>query len=289
MSIVSVIHNPASGGAVDGDDLRAAFDEHADGHRVGWIPTTPDDPGVGQARTAVADGSEVVVAVGGDGTVRAVAESVAGSSAELGIVPLGTGNLLATNLGLAAGLDAVPRALSAPARTLDTAVVNGERFAVMAGVGFDALMIRDAADGTKRRVGSIAYVVSGVRHVPARLVRARVRVDGDEVFRGRTAMILVGNCGRVTGGLEVFPDAEPDDGLLDVAVLTATRLRDWVTIAHRLVRGRPQPDDLVRRYRGAEVDVELDEPVAYELDGEDRDPTDQLRFEVEPGSLKVRC
>lgn len=289
MSVATVIYNPASGSAADADRLREEFDAHANGHRLRWAPTTADDPGYGQTSDAVEQGSETVIACGGDGTVRAVVERLAGTPTALGIVPLGTGNLLATNLDLRPGFEAIPTALSASTTTLDVGVVNDERFAVMAGVGFDAMMIRDANPAVKRRLGSVAYVVSGARNVPARLVGATIRVDGEEVWSGRTAMVLVGNCGAVTGGLPVFPDARPDDGVLDVAILTAERARDWVAVMWRLIRRRPQPDRLVRRFRGGEVDVELDRPMAYELDGEDREPARRLTFRVEPRALQVRC
>lgn len=291
---VTVVVNPASGSATDEDALRAAFDEacNANGSAlstVEWSPTTPDDPGLGQSRRAVEHGHGTVVACGGDGTVRAAIESLAGSSTALGIVPLGTGNLLASNLGIPDGLEAVATAVGGTMRPLDIATVNGERFAVMAGVGFDATMIRDADATVKRRFGSVAYVSAAIRNLPARTMRATVDVDGRRLFSGRTVMVLVGNCGSVTGGLEVFPDARPDDGVLDVAVLGAERLRDWVGVLWRLVRGRPQRPDLVRRFTGRDVDVRLDAPAPYELDGEHRPDVDQLTFGIEPGALEVRC
>lgn len=289
MSHVTVIYNPASGSSVDPDELRDAIGEHAAGHRIRWSPTSADDPGIGQARDAAELGCDTVIACGGDGTVRAVAEGLAGRRVALGVVPLGTGNLLASNLGVPDGLDALPVALSGGGRTLDVGSVNDERFTVMAGVGFDAMMIRDANPEVKRRLGTAAYVVSALRNVPAQIVRATLGVDGTEVWSGRTAMVLVGNCGSVTGGLEVFPDADPADGVLDVAVLTAERFRDWARVTWRLVRRRPQPPELVQRFRGTDVVVSLDRPMAYELDGEDRDPTDRLHFTVEPSALEVRC
>ena len=109
------------------------------------------------------------------------------------------------------------------------------------------------------------------------------------MFSGRTAMVLVGNLGEVTGGLEVFPDAVADDGRLDVAILTPGGWRDWITVLSNLVRGRPQPPDLVHRASGSSVEVRLARPTAWELDGEDRDPTDRLSFAVEPLALEVRC
>ena len=289
MSAVTVIYNPESGSATTVDDLRDAFGPHEGSHRIRWSPTTADDPGPGQAVEAIERGAETVVVCGGDGTVRAVAETLAGTSTALGVVPLGTGNLLAENLSIPVGLDAVPVALSSSTTTLDVGVVNDETFLVMAGVGFDAAMIRDADADVKRRFGSIAYLISGARNLPAQIVRASVEVDGRPVWSGRTAMVLVGNCGAVTGGLEVFPDASPHDGRLEVAVLTAERLRDWLTIGWRLVRRMEQPANLVERFTGTSITVVLDEPTPYELDGEDRAETSRLEFGIEPAALEVRC
>ena len=279
-----VIFNPVSGSGADEDELRAAFEPYD----VEFSPTTEDDPGNGRAERAVKAGASRVIACGGDGTVRAVLESVAGSDATLGVVPLGTGNLLASNLGVPTGLDAVPAAVDGPTRRLDVATVNGERFAVMAGVGFDAAMIRDAAPAIKKRFGSVAYVFSAVRNVPAKLTVATLDVDGERVWAGRTAMVLVGNCSTVTGGLEVFPDGKPDDGVLDIAVLSAKKLRDWGSVFWRLLRSKPQRPDLVARFTGTSVRVTMVHPMPYELDGEDRDPTTQLEFAIEPDSLTVR-
>lgn len=289
MSTATVIYNSASGSSVSVEDLRAAFGAVENGHRLRWSPTTEDDPGPGQAREAIERQCDTVVACGGDGTVRAVAGELAGSSTALGVVPLGTGNLLAVNLDIPVGLDAVPTALSAKTRTMDVGEVNGEVFLVMAGVGFDAAMIRDADPKVKRRFGSLAYVISGIKNVPAKIVRATLTIDGEQVWKGRTAMVLVGNCGAVTGGLPVFPDASPNDGVLDVAVLTAESLLDWVTLMWRLVRRKARHAENVRRFTGREIMVELDESVPYELDGEDRDPTRRLEFSVRPNALEVRC
>jgi diacylglycerol kinase (ATP) len=279
-----VIHNPASGSGTDEDELVAAFERYD----VEFSPTTEDDPGIGQAKRAVEAGADDVIACGGDGTVRAVLQGVAGSEATLGVVPLGTGNLLASNLDVPTGLDAVPIAIDGPTRRLDVGTVNGERFAVMAGVGFDAAMIRDAAPAIKRRFGSIAYVFSAVRNVPAKLTRATVEVDRTQVWSGRTAMVLVGNCSTVTGGLDVFPDGRPDDGVLDIAVLSAKKLSDWTSVFWRLLRNKPQRHELVARFTGTTVRVTMATAMPYELDGEDRPPATQLDFGIEPQSLIVR-
>lgn len=285
----AIIANEASGSSLDDGELRASFDAvDAD---TSWLPTSEESPGTEQARQAVDDGADVVVACGGDGTVRAVLEGVAGSDTVLSIVPLGTGNLLASNLGLPKGLEAVPLTAGDHTRTLDVGIVNGERFAVMAGAGLDAAMVGDADPDLKRRVGTVAYVLAALGHLRglrSRMFRAEITVDGEAGWSGRTVMVLVGNCGTVSGGLEVFPDAEPDDGVLDVAVLTASRLREWGSVLWRLVWSKPQRPELVTRRRGRHVQVRFDRPVRYELDGEVRPAARELDVSVEPQALVVR-
>ena len=286
-----VINNPESGGAAGEDEIRAAIDDDAAAADwdVEFSPTTEDDPGPGQAKRAVESGADRVIVAGGDGTVRAVLEGVAGSDVELAVLPLGTGNLLASNLEIDTGLDAVPTALGASTRRLDVAEVNGETFAVMAGMGFDAEMIRDADSDTKERFGSIAYVISAARHVRRNRFPATLTVDGRQVWSGSAAMILVGNCGSVTGGLSVFPDADPHDGRLDVAVLSVRTLREWTSVLVRLLTQRDQRPDLVERWTAESVVVESQRDEPYELDGEDRPPTRRLDFSIRPDSLTVVC
>lgn len=282
MRRVVAIWNPASGSAPDEAEL-----QHALGADVELVETTEDDPGAGQTHAAVDAGASIVVACGGDGTVRACLAPLAGTNTSLGIVPLGTGNLLASNLSIEAGLAAVSGVGQGAQRTIDLGRVNGEAFAVMAGSGFDALMIRDADDTVKSWLGTVAYVVSGAKHLRADLVRTKVAVDGEDWFDGRTTMVLVGNFSKISGGLEVFPDAEPDDGLLDVTVMSASSLREWASIFWRLLRGRDQRLDLARRATGRHIVVEHDSARAYELDGEDRDPAARLEFEIEPAAITL--
>ncbi|HQZ33995.1 MAG TPA: diacylglycerol kinase family protein [Ilumatobacteraceae bacterium] len=279
---IVAIWNPSSGSAPEESMLRDAL-----GGAVELVETTKDDPGGGQTEHAVKNGAEIVVACGGDGTVRACLAPLSRTATALGIVPLGTGNLLAGNLGIPTGLDACEGVGHGAERHIDLGRVNGETFAVMAGSGFDALMIRDANKKLKSIIGTAAYVLSAAKNLRAARVFTRVAVDGDKWFEGRSTMVLVGNFGEVSAGLEVFPDAEPDDGKLDVAVMSASTVREWASILWRLVRGRPQRIDLARRTQGSSIVVEHDTPRPYELDGEDRDPTTRLEFSIEPGALII--
>lgn len=278
----TVIFNPVAGSAPGEDELRAEL-----GDDVLLVPTTEDDPGTGQAADAVADGADLVAACGGDGTVRAVLEAVAGTEATLGLLPFGTGNLLASNLGLPTGFDAFADVDVRPRRTIDTGTVNGEIFAVMAGTGFDAEMMADAPSRLKERIGTTAYVFAALRHLRDDLLPTTVHVDGRLWFDGRSAMVLVGNFGTISGGVDLFPDARPDDGRLDVMVVSATNLRDWAGLAWRLLRRRRLAAAAAERTSGREIVVTTAAPRRWELDGEERAPADRLEFGVVPGSLRV--
>lgn len=277
------IWNPASGSAPDEDELRDAL-----GPDIELVATTEDDPGPGQTADAVERGAETVVVCGGDGTIRACIEPLLGVDTALDLVPLGTGNLLAGNLGIESGLKGVEGRSERATRTIDVGFVNDEAFAVMAGSGFDATMIRDADEETKARFGRVAYIRSAVKHLRDALQTTFVEVDGERWFTGRTSMVLVGNFGKVSGGLEVFPDARPDDGLLDIAVLAAESWRDWGSVLWRLIRRKAQRPELVSRTQGKEIRVTTHGARAYELDGEARDATTRLHFTVRPRALAVR-
>lgn len=280
MSVVA-IWNPASGSAPEESELQDAL-----GREVRLVPTTESDPGPGQAREAVENGVKTLIACGGDGTVRACLEPLTGSATALGIVPLGTGNLLASNLGLESGLAGAAGIEDMPTREIDVGVVNGESFAVMAGSGFDALMIERANSDAKSRFGTIAYVLSGLKSLREPRVSTTVTVDGEAWFTGATSMVLVGNFGGITGGIEMFPDAQPDDGHLDVMTVTSRGAMDWIRFGLSTLLGKEIPE-LAQRTRGARIVVQHSEERIYELDGEERSPAERLEFVVRPAAISV--
>jgi len=190
-----------------------------------------------QVRRALAEGVELVFAWGGDGTVQRCVDVLAGTTVSLAIIPAGTANLFATNLGIPKDIgEAVAIGLRGERRSLDVGRLNSERFAVMAGAGFDATMIRDAGDGgLKERLGRVAYVWSGSENLRAKPFRAKIAVDGAGWYKGKASCILLGNMGKLFGGVEAFEDARPDDGKLDVGVVTADGPVEWVACS----RARP--------------------------------------------------
>ena len=181
---------------------------------------------------------------GGDGTVQRCIDAMPtgggrSDNVPLAIVPAGTANLLATNLGVPVGdiRAAVHVGLHGTRRAIDAGVLNGERFAVMAGAGFDAQMLGDADGGLKRRFGRLAYVWTGARNTGAPRVGTRVSLDGKKWFDGKAACVLVGNVGTLIGGVRAFPDARPDDGELEVGVVTAAGPWQWGRALGRVVAG----------------------------------------------------
>jgi diacylglycerol kinase (ATP) len=240
------------------------------------------------ARRARKQGAGLVFVWGGDGMVQRCVDELAGSDTPIAVVPAGTANLLATNLGIPADLPSAVRiGLYGGRRDLDVGNVNGERFAVMAGVGFDALMIRDAGKSLKDKVGQLAYVWTGAKHLRETSMHARIRIDGAKWFKGAASCVLVGNVGRVIGDLPVFEGAQPDDGRLDVGLVTARGLVEWARTAGRLVAGQPDASPFVQTITARRVDVRLEDEMSYELDGGDRPPTKRLKIEAEPGAITI--
>jgi YegS/Rv2252/BmrU family lipid kinase len=252
-----------------------------------WLETTRHDPGRGQTRRAIDAGVTTVVAMGGDGTVMACADTLVGTDVALGVIPMGTGNLLAGNLGIPPRLtEAVAAVATGRRRQLDVGIVDGRCFAVMAGMGFDAQMLHDAPAALKARIGWAAYGAAALRHLCGVPMNVTVQLDDDPPIHRRARAVLVGNVGGLPGGLRLLPDAEPDDGILDVAILMPARRRNWLTLAWALVRRRRiQP--AIETFRATHVTVISDRPQPRELDGDLIEPSDRLTATVCPAALWV--
>lgn len=306
---VGVVWNPSK--KITREELEAALPDSAN-LRISWYETSEDDPGRGATQQALDGGADVVLAVGGDGTVRAVAEHLAAveSSAELGIIPLGTGNLLARNLDIP--IDDVPaafaRALEGEAEPIDIGwvelTVDGESrrhaFTVMAGLGIDAHMISETKDELKDRAGWLAYVESLGRAIPAsEVIGMTLTAGGSDPVEEQAHTLLVGNCGTLVGGVNLMPDADPSDGELDVLVLSAEGLGGWLDTLRnmawdnglkRLLRPDATADSSTSttHSRVTNLKVELVEPRLVEIDGDELGETAEMVINIQPGAIRVR-
>lgn len=255
-----------------------------------WRPTTAADHGAGLARAAVAGGARVVISCGGDGTVLECLEELAGSDAALALVALGTSNLLARNLGIPSDPAAAMAIVTEGQRRridlgrLHDAGGTDRLFAVAAGIGFDATMIEAAPAGLKGRLGWVAYLAAALRHLRDPAFPVELVCDGRPLGRRMVRSVLVANVGRLPAGLTLAPDAVPDDGLLDVVVLSPRRLRDWLGLGIGLLRGQRHARG-VEHLRAAAVSVTARSPQPREIDGDPVPPSATLQVSVCPTAL----
>ncbi len=283
---VAVVEHATKVKAAVRTELREALT--AAGLDAAWHRVPKAKRATAAVRTAIEDGADVVVVCGGDGTVRAASQAIVGTDTAMAVIPAGTANLFATGLRLPASpTEVVDLVVSGARRTIDSAVCNDLTFNVMAGTGFDAAMI-EAADQSKDRLGVLAYVRAGVSNARSRTAfDVDVRVDGTKFFSGPATCILVGNLGRLKGGVHAFPDASPTDGRLDVAVVTAEGWRDWAALMVRTIRKRQHTSPDAHLTQGTEIDARLDGKHRFELDGGSKGTAKRLCFAVRPMSLTL--
>jgi YegS/Rv2252/BmrU family lipid kinase len=255
-----------------------------------WLETTEDDPGIGMCERAVHEECDVVFVCGGDGTVMAAVTAMAGCDVPLAVLPSGTGNLLARNLDLPIDDEDEALRIGIEGRTvdLDVGAIEDRKFAVMAGLGFDAAMMRDAPEGLKKVVGWPAYLVSAAKHLRGRGITLRLTVDDEESITRRVRTVVVGNVGRLQGGVPLLPDAKPDDGLLDVVLIAPRNIVDWIRVAGRVLRRADVPDRKMERFRGRHVVVEARRSQPRQIDGDIISASRTMDITIEAGSLKVK-
>ena len=294
---------------------RAAAEER--GWEPWFAPTSDAENGLALTRRAVAAGASLVIAAGGDGTVRACAEALAGTDVPLAIVPLGTANLTARALGLPTQADrAVDVGFGGRDRRIDLGHLTridgaridgaridgtgsggtgaggmgagGMRFAAMAGIGLDAAVVGAARERLKRRFGWVAYAVTGATKLSLPACDFTVRLDGVEPLRRRARCVVVANAGLLPGGFTLLPGARLDDGLLDVGILAPSGAWGWVRVAGRvLARGRRQ-DRSLERFQARRVQISADTDLPRQVDGEIVAPGRTLTVSVCPSALTVR-
>jgi diacylglycerol kinase family enzyme len=266
----------------------------------GWEPsfleTTLDERGLGLARAAVAAGARMVVAAGGDGTVRACAQALAGTPVPLAIVPLGTANLAARALGIPPRIGgSLATAFGGQERRIDLAVAEaaggaaGElTFAAMAGIGLDAEVVAATPRLLKRRAGWLAYGAAGIAHLPGRGERFTVRLDNDEPLVRQARCVVVGNAGLLPGGFTLLPRARLDDGLLDVGILAPGGLAGWARVAHQVLSGGGRDGRQLERHQARRVEIRTDTELPREVDGEVITPGRSLTVTLLRRALTVR-
>jgi diacylglycerol kinase family enzyme/membrane-associated phospholipid phosphatase len=315
-----------------------------------WFETTIEDPGQGQAQAALEAGVDLIITAGGDGTVRAVCEEAARTGVAVGIVPMGTGNLLARNMGLPLNTrEAIEVAFSGQDRAIDLATFATDAsfdspddhaadkpgqpdepaepvepnlpveasadelpdpttganapeepptpekklietsFLVMAGLGMDAEIMLGVDDNLKKKVGWFAYFVSGLKALRFPTMKVHISVDGGPFHRFRARTVVIGNVGFLQAGIPLLPQAQLDDGLLDVVVLAPKRFLGWIPIVIRVMGRTRHTDRALNRMIGHTIVVRCDSPVPMQLDGDPVGMGTELTAQVQHGVLLVRA
>lgn len=260
---------------------------------VRWLETTAEDPGEAMTAEAIAVEVDLVVVAGGDGTVRAVASGLVGTGIPLGIVPAGTANLLARNLELPleqrAALDVAVGGQSRSVDMVELTVDDGApvRFAVMAGTGLDAMIMDEVDQVLKAKVGSAAYFIAAGKALGQLPIALEITIDGGRAQHREAMVCVIGNVGRLPGGMSLMPDARADDGLLHVYLACPRHVGHWLKALARLISRRPRNDDQVDLWCGREVEVRLDSSRSCQIDGDVIGEGTRLRAVVLPAALTV--
>lgn len=292
---VGVVFNPIKVGDAEvfKDRVRAVA------ARDGWSEpqfweTTIEDPGAGQAQQALESGVDLIIAAGGDGTVRIICNEVARTGVAVGVLPHGTGNLLARNIGIPLNIrDALDVVFSGQDRAIDLATFSSDScedtvFLVMAGLGMDAAIMTGVDDSLKAKVGWVAYFVAGIKSLRFAPIRVSISVDDGEFVKFRARTIIVGNVGFLQGGIPLLPDAQIDDGLIDVVVVAPKRFLGWLAIVVRVVGRQKRTNERLDRMTGKKVVVRAEKPTPMQLDGDPVGEGTEITVRVQPGVLLIR-
>ena len=262
--------------------------------RALWLETTTEDPGHAMTEQAVREKVDLVLGAGGDGTIRVICSGLANTGIPFGIIPAGTGNLLARNIGipldevaaLDVAFDGVDKAIDLVRLAVDDK--PPDHFAVMAGIGLDAVIMEGTDPKMKKAVGSAAYFVSAARNANHPAMHATIAVDDEPPIRRRAHLIVVGNVGFLMANIQLIPGAHADDGMLDVLVASPRTLRDWVRLTTRVLARRRQPDDQLDRLKARRVTITVEERDQVQLDGDTIGECNTLTAEVVPAALRLR-
>jgi diacylglycerol kinase family enzyme len=251
-----------------------------------WYETTAVDAGFGQAKAAITRGVGLLVACGGDGTVDACVTALRGTEVALGILPMGTGNLLARSLNIPLDLGgAINVVTQGIHQRIDVGDADGNTFLVMAGMGLDAQLVGDASEGLKARIGVAAYVWTALGRLLEKPMRVRVTLDQRPPLRRYARSVLAGKVGQLPGGIQLM-DVKADDGQLAVAIITANSIRHWLSIAWAVLTRKTRVPR-IETYHAKSVHIEAARVQRRQVDGDEIEPSNGMTIRVVPHAVLV--
>jgi len=241
-----------------------------------------------RVKRAIDEGAELVFVWGGDGMVQRSIDRLAGSGVTAAIIPAGTANLFASSLDIPQDIPkAVEIGLRGVDRVLDVGKINGERFAVMAGAGLDAHMIKDADGGLKDRFGRLAYIWTASKSIRAEPFKAKIDINDELWYKGDASCVIMANVGTIVGGVQAFPDASPTDGRLELGVVQARSKRDWARLMASALARRATESSMTETVTAERVSIRLDRTFPWEVDGGDQDRTNRFDVTCLPQAVRI--
>ena len=291
----AVIYNPAK--VTDWVTFRRHVDYELNKRgweRPLWLETTIEDSGRAMTRQAVDEQVDLVLGAGGDGTIRIICAGLAGTGIPFGLIPAGTGNLLARNVGipldegaaLNVAFDGADKPIDLVKLTVDSA--EPDHFAVMAGIGIDAVIMESTNADLKKAVGSAAYFLAAARNANHPALHTTITVDDAPPLKRKAHVIVVGNVGFLQANIPLLPDARPDDGRLDVLIASPRTARDWVRITTQVLTRQQRKDAQLDRMTGRKVTITVEEGDQYQLDGDTVGECRTMVAEIQPAALLLR-
>jgi diacylglycerol kinase (ATP) len=283
--LVLVVH----GGRADRPDFRHLVAwVRARGHLVEPRPTWEAGEAQHIASDAAHRGADTVVAVGGDGTVNEVVNGLAGYDTPLGIIPLGTANDFAKQVGIPPDADhAMDVILQCRAERLDTIALNGRRFLNVSTGGMGAEATAETPSTAKESLGPMAYAITGARKL-ADFASRRARFTGESglLFDGEILLFAVGNARATGGGTLLTPRASVADGRLDLCIVEAMPRREFARLVLRMARGEHLDHESVHYHQLRHVRVESSEPLSVNVDGEPMELS-QMLYRARAADVRV--
>ena len=286
-----LIHNALSGrgrGLAKGEETSRLLEEA--GIAVHTVDVAEGTDLTEEIRGGLRRGCDLVVAVGGDGTVRACLEPLADHDIPVLIVPAGTSNLVASHLRVPTRPKAIVKLLdTGVVRRIDSIALDGEPFVLAAGFGLATDIIQDANHELKRYLGPLAYLWSLLRNVTGRRIRVEMKLDDGRTVRHRAKMVFVANCAETLGQVDIIPNFAVDDGYIDIAVFHYANLYQFARLSGYLLTARWRRAREATFYRTRRAEVWVDPPLPIQIDGDVFPARSYFQLDIRPASLSVVC
>ena len=241
------------------------------------------------ARKAVKNGAARIIVSGGDGTVMQVVGELVNKNVILGVIPSGTANIFAKNLGIPMDTQAaLDIALNGVSRKIDVGRANNHFFGFIAGIGMDAEIMKDTSRDLKDRIGQLAYITTWMQNLKNKPRLYSVSINGGAKKEYKASAILIGNMEKSMAGVKAFPGASPRSGILQISIVNVNSFKDWLNFVYNGFKGTMEKSSCITMLHGKNIEIKsLDEKIHFQCDGDVFEPTKKLTVTIIPSGLSV--